>query len=176
MNLRHAIVGAALLVGVGAIYPALAASGGLWNTLPTVPNSAGLTGTELVPADTQLPNGANPQTEYIGATQLRAVQYSQQTPVTAFAIVVPQGVGLLQLTPAGTLATGTITFPPNAVDGQQFCIFDTQTQTAVTLSPATGQTINGTALTALTANTRYCYVYAGSTTNAGTANAWYRAQ
>lgn len=176
MNLRHAIVGAALLVGVGALSPVLAAQGGLFNTLPTVPSSAGLTGNELVPADTQLPNGANPQTEYIGATQMRALNYSQQVPVTAFAIVTPQNLGLLQLNPAGTLATGAITFPPNAVDGQQFCIFDTQTQTAVTLSAATGQTIGSTAVTAFVANTRYCWTYGGTTTNATTANAWFRSQ
>lgn len=174
MKLRHAFAAAgfAALLAASAF---AATTGGLWSTLPTVPSSAALTGNELSPADTELPSGVNPQTELLSTTQYRAINYSQQTPLTGFAIVMAQNVGLLQLTPAGTLATGTITFPPNAVDGQQFCIFDTQTQTAVTLTPATGQTINGTAITALVANTRYCYVYAGSTANAGTANAWYRA-
>lgn len=174
MKLRHAFA-AAGFAALLAAYAFAATTGGLWSTLPTVPSSAALTGNELSPADTELPSGVNPQTELLSTTQYRAINYSQQTPLTGFAIVMAQNVGLLQLTPAGTLATGTITFPPNAVDGQQFCIFDTQTQTAVTLTPATGQTINGTAITALVANTRYCYVYAGSTANAGTANAWYRA-
>lgn len=174
MKLLHALGAAGLAALLSGSLAFAATTGGLWSTLPTVPSANGLTGNELSPADTELSNGVQPQTELMSTTQLRALNYLQQTPVTAFAIVVPANVGMLQLTPAGTLATGTITFPPGAVDGQQFCIFDTQTQTAVTLSPATGQTINGTALTALVANTRYCYMFAGSTLNAGTANAWYR--
>lgn len=173
--MKHArILAAAGLAALFAASAFAATTGGLWSTLPTVPAANGLTGNELSPADTELTQGVQPQTELLSTTQYRALNYSQQTPLTGFAIVVAQNVGQLQLTPAGTLATGTITFPPNAVDGQQFCIFDTQTQTAVTLAPATGQTINGTAITALVANTRYCYMYAGSTANAGTANAWYR--
>lgn len=176
MNLRHAFIGAALLVGVGAVSAAYAANSGIWSTLPNAPSAYPLTGNELSPADTELPGGANPQTEVISTQQYRAVAYSQQTPLTGFSITVPNGVSNLLLTPAGTLATGTITLPSAPVDGQMVCIFDTQTQTAVTIAANTGQTINGTALTALTANTRYCYVFAGTTTNAGTANAWYRAQ
>ena len=57
---------------------------------------------------------------------------------------------------------------PNPGDGQMACLFSTQTQTALTLSANTGQTINN-AITAMTALTSYCYVY--SATNA----AWDRA-
>lgn len=87
--------------------------------------------------------------------------YSQQTPLTAFAIVADNFQTLLFLTPAGTLATGTLTLPPNPGDGQNFCLQDNQTQTAITISPATGQTIGGglAALTALVINVRYCWFY-----------------
>jgi hypothetical protein len=174
MKLRHAFIGAGLLVGVSAS-AALAAGYGLWPTLPTVAAPYGLTGNEQVPADTGLANGAQPQTEYISVPQMRAVQYLQQTPLTAFTITVPNGVSRLLLTPAGTLATGTITLPANPVDGQEVCLYSTQTQTALTLSANTGQTISN-AITAMTANTRYCYDYAGTTANAATAANWYRSQ
>lgn len=174
MKLRHAFIGAALLVGVASA--SFAAQGGLWNTLPTAPNANGLSGNELAPADTQLPNGVNPQTEYISATQMRAVGYYQTVPVTAFSITVPNGVQRVILTPAGTLATGTITLPASPVDGQEVCIWDTATQTALTLSANTGQTIAGSAITALTAATRYCYQFEGNTSTGGIANQWIRTQ
>jgi hypothetical protein len=176
MKLRF-VLGAAGVAALLASAALAATTGGLWSTLPTVASAFGLSGNELVPADTELPQGIQPQTEIISTTQLRALNYSQQTPLTGFAIVVPANVGMLQLTPAGTLATGAITLPPSPVDGQQFCVFDTQIQSAVTFAASTGQTINGTAITAeASANWKVCYMFAGSTTNAGTANAWYRVQ
>jgi hypothetical protein len=174
MKLVHAFIGAAMLVGAGALSAYAAGQGGLWNTLPQA--AGALTGNELIPADTQLPGGAQPQTEYISVIQLRGLTYSQQVPLTGFNIVVPAGTNFLQLNPAGTLATGTIVFPPGTADGQQFCIYDTQTQTAVTLTPATGNTIAATIPTALTAATRLCWAFAASTANATTANQWIRTQ
>jgi hypothetical protein len=69
--------------------------------------------------------------------------YSQQTPANGFAITVPNGVTTLQLTPAGTLASGSITFPASAVDGQWLLICSTATVTACSFAAATGQSILG---------------------------------
>lgn len=178
MKHRYAFAAAGIAALLAASLALAATTGGLWSTLPPVPATQGLTGNELSPADTELTQGAQPQTELISTQQYRALSYSVQTPVTAFTISAAAGLGLLDLTPAGTLATGTINFPALPIaDGQQFCIFDTQTQTAVTLAATgTGVTIAGTAVTALVANTRYCWVFAGTTANAGTALAWYRSQ
>ena len=94
-------------------------------------------------------------------------QYSYQVPLTAFAITVPSYVSELYLNPAGTLATGTLTMMATPSDGQRFCLEDSQTQTAITISANTGQTLTagtyGLATpTALVANTRYCWRYFGS--------------
>jgi hypothetical protein len=66
-----------------------------------------------------------------------------QTPVSGFAIVLQAGVTTLQLTPAGILASGSITLPPTPVNGQWLFISSTQTITALTLTPATGQSVLG---------------------------------
>lgn len=90
-------------------------------------------------------------------------EYSVQVPVTAFSITVPNGVDFLVLNPAGTLATGTLTMAATAFDGQKFCLYDSQTQTAITIQANTGQTLNTTigiaTPTALTAKTMYCWRY-----------------
>lgn len=87
-------------------------------------------------------------------------QYSYQIPLTGFTITVPNLVSFLYLNPAGTLATGTLTMMPNPSDGQRFCLQDTQTQTAITVTANTGQSLGGIAApTALVANTRYCWFY-----------------
>jgi len=89
--------------------------------------------------------------------------YSYQVPLTGFSITVPAHTSLLYLNPAGTLATGTITMEAAPSDGQRVCFEDTQTQTAVTISANTGQTmltsIGLGAVTAFVANTRYCYFF-----------------
>src|SRR5271166_750388 len=54
-----------------------ATAGGNWGTLPpaggsTYPNTLPLTGNETIPADTNLPSGAQPQSEIITSAQLGA--------------------------------------------------------------------------------------------------------
>lgn len=138
----------------------MANAAGLWPTLPTT--NGPLTGNEYVPGDTNLPNGANPQTETIPVPALRAAQYQQSTPVTGFSIAILPGVSVVQVTPAGTLAAGTFVMPNTPVDGQRVKIFTTQTLTSFTLTAGTGQTINGTAVTTLAANASVEYVYQAS--------------
>lgn len=90
-------------------------------------------------------------------------QYSYQIPLAGFAITVPAHNSLLYLNPAGTLATGAITMEATPSDGQKVCFEDTQTQTAVTVSAGSGSSmltsIGLGAVTAFTANTRYCWYY-----------------
>ena len=86
----------------------------------------------------------------------------------------------LVLNPSGTLATGTVTLPLNPPDGCVAEISSTQTQTALTLSANTGDSIVG-AVTALTANARVAYYYTLNGSVAGNAAAvnprtWVRIQ
>lgn len=79
-----------------------------------------------------------------------------QVPLTGFNITPIAGKTLLN--PAGTLATGTITMPSSAFDGVMVKVSTTQTITSLTVSAATGQSINN-AVTTLTAGGRLAYIY-----------------
>jgi hypothetical protein len=85
-----------------------------------------------------------------------SVAYS--VPVTAFAIT--QGVGTTWtiIAPAGTLATGGFTFNASPTNGSRACFVSTQTQTAVTFTGATGQTVTG-APSAMVAGTPICFTF-----------------
>ena len=95
-------------------------------------------------------------------------------PLTGFSIT-PQSA-ILVINPAGTLATGTVVMPTNPTDGQTLTIFSTQTQTALTLTPGTGDTVNS-GTTALVAGTpvKYRYSLNGAIGTAGTnARTWFK--
>lgn len=81
------------------------------------------------------------------------------TPLTAFSLTFNNGTTYWFITPAGTLATGTFLMDANAGNGQRACVESTQTQTAVTITGGANQNIGGTPVTAMTANTTYCWVY-----------------
>jgi hypothetical protein len=72
------------------------------------------------------------------------------------------------MNPAGTLATGTITMPSSPADGMTITFSSTEQITALTLSGNTGQTIGGTQVTLLPANSAVQFIYRLSTTT------WYR--
>ena len=121
---------------------------------------------------TQLGNNGY-QIGYGGPTPA-AQPYELYVPLTGFSIS-PVSSRLV-INPAGTLATGTVTFPLNPVDGQELTIVSTQTQTAITLTAGTLDTI-ANAVTALTALTPVKYVYSlgGAIGTAGTnARTWFR--
>lgn len=89
------------------------------------------------------------------------------TPLTGFAYTVPNGTPALVLTPAGTIAAGTITMPPNPPDNQPLRLTCSQTVTALTISANAGQTVVG-APTTITPATPVEFFY-------NVANAtWYR--
>lgn len=112
-----------------------------------------------------IPHGrASAQSTYVPFGEVGGSEnYSYQVPVTGFSIAAGSTVTKLVLNPAGTLANGTLTMPANPLDGQQFTVFDTQTQSAITINAATGQSmltsIGLGAVTALTANTNYTWLF-----------------
>ncbi len=85
------------------------------------------------------------------------------TPTTGFSITISDTVAELHLTPAGTLASGTITLPAAPYNGQTVTVSTTQTVTALTVSPNSGQSVSG-APTTITAATPFTMRYRTSTT------------
>jgi hypothetical protein len=96
------------------------------------------------------------------AAQIAGVPgYVKVVPLTAFSLTFANTQTDMILNPAGTLATGTLTTAAQPSDGQRECVLSSQTQTALTWSANTGQTINN-APTALVANTPVCITYSAS--------------
>ena len=96
------------------------------------------------------------------------VQYQYSVPATAFTITAANATTFVLINPAGTLATGTLTTPANPGDGQSLCMMSSQTQTALTVTANTGQTMasyGGATVTALTANTPVCWFYIANQAN-----------
>ena len=96
------------------------------------------------------------------------VQYQYSVPATAFSITANKQTTYVLINPAGTLATGTLITPATPGDGQSLCMMSSQTQTALTVTANTGQTMasyGGATVTALTANTPVCWFYIASQAN-----------
>jgi hypothetical protein len=99
---------------------------------------------------------------YASAGQIGNVaSVSYSVPVTAFSITQGTAVTWTVLNPAGTLATGTFTFEAAPTNGTRACVVTTQTQTAMTFTGNTGQTVTG-APTAMAAGTPVCFLYVAS--------------
>jgi hypothetical protein len=95
--------------------------------------------------------------------------HSIQTPVAGFSITIGNKVGTLTLTPAGTIASGTITLPAAPINGQVIHITSTQNITTLTIAPNAGQTLaNAIHMIAATAPVSYMYDAPGTK--------WYRVQ
>lgn len=93
--------------------------------------------------------------------------YSYQQPVTGATLTAPAYLAAYVIDPAGTLAALTVVMPPTANDGQFFELSTTQAITALTVSPAAGQTVNGGSLL-LSANGCCGWRYRAAN------NTWYR--
>jgi hypothetical protein len=107
-----------------------------------------------------------------GSNDATAIPFELYVPLTAFSIA-PQS-SLLVLNPAGTLATGTVTLPTNPKDGQRLRIISTQTQTALTVTAGTGDTVVPS-VTALVANTPVELAYSLNGTSTGVnARSWFK--
>lgn len=100
--------------------------------------------------------------QYVTAAQIAGVPgFVKSVPLTGFSLTFANSQTNMILNPAGTLATGTLTTAPNPSNGQRECVLSTQTQTALTWSANTGQTI-ANAPTALVANVPVCMTYSSS--------------
>lgn len=136
-----------------------------------------ITGNELIPADTQLANGAQPQTVRIPPAALGVGPYQYAAPLTGTSITVLPTSRRLILEPAGTIAALTVVTPAATllVDNQTFGLCSTQVVTALTLTAGTGTTIlNGVTALAIPAGTGAgtCYEWTYRKTN----TSWYRTQ
>lgn len=92
---------------------------------------------------------------------------SYQTVTNGFTVTPSSSISKLILTPAGALAAGTINMPAAPYEGMEFRISSTYAITALTLTPATGQTVKNAATT-LAAGVGVCYTYASASST------WYR--
>lgn len=133
----------------------------------------GITGSERVPADTNLAQGINPATVLITTPMLASGGYFRIVPTAGNSYTIPNNVTNYVMVPAGTLATLTLTMPATPQDGQIVRITSSKTITALTLSANAGQTILNapTAITLSTTgsyNVALIYVTADAT--------WYRVQ
>jgi hypothetical protein len=84
------------------------------------------------------------------------------TPLTGFSYSVPDQQLFTAFTPAGVLATGTVTLPRNVPQGSRVQIMSTQTITALTIAAPAGYTLVGTAVTALAGNATAAWVLDGT--------------
>ena len=94
--------------------------------------------------------------------------YDFQVLTTGFSYTFASGTTTLIAVPAGTLATGTITMPGSPADGMVITITTTQQITALTIAGNTGQSIGGTQVSLMAANSAMSFVYRQSNTT------WYR--
>jgi hypothetical protein len=94
--------------------------------------------------------------------------YDFQVLTTGFSYTFASGITTLIAAPAGTLATGTITMPGSPADGMVITITTTQEITALTINGNTGQSIGGTQVSLMAANSAMSFVYRQSNTT------WYR--
>lgn len=102
---------------------------------------------------------------YAGGATSCGVHYI--TPTTGSSVTINDNVSQLIANPAGTLATLTLTMPPNPFNGMVLGIASSQIITGLTLSANSGQTLDG-ALTTLAANAFAAYRYVTSVTT------WFR--
>ena len=94
--------------------------------------------------------------------------YDFQALTTGFSYTFASGTTTLIINPAGTLATGTITMPATPADGMVITFTTTQEITAITINGNTGQSIGGTQVAQMPANSAMSFVYRQSSTT------WYR--
>lgn len=160
----------------GAAYCALYAGDGTTcaGNVPAGPTA--LTGNELIPADTKLPNGQSPQTVYVDVSSLGAGPTQYSAPLTGASITVAPGTRQVIVEPAGTIAALTLVMPAASTltEGQRFGFCSTQVITALTMTDGAGATVQNKATAAsvpsATAAGCYQWVYVAAQAK------WYRTQ
>jgi hypothetical protein len=90
--------------------------------------------------------------------------YDYQVLTTGFSYTFATGTTTLIAQPAGTLATGTITMPGSPADGMVVTFMTTQEITALTINGNTGQSIGGSQVSLMAANSSLSFIYRLSNT------------
>ena len=122
-------------------------------TIPAGPTA--LTGSEIIPADTQLANSAPPQTVTVPVTLFPAgsISYTVFSAYVSSATVIamPNNVNAFIIDPTTTVANLSLTMPSTPINGQLVRFASTHTITSLLVTGATGQTVNNapTVLTAM---------------------------
>lgn len=128
----------------GAAYCITYVNGVCQQTVPAGPSA--LTGNETIPLDTNLPNGRMPQTVIANIGKLGAGKTTFNTPVTTDNVTIDAQTRQLIVTPAGTIAAMTLTFPAASTlteaDGQRFGFCSTQIITTLTVTAGSGTTVS----------------------------------
>lgn len=142
-------------------------------TVPAGPPA--VTGNELVPLDTGLPNGASPQSATITMASLNALPITVTNGTTVSSQVFVTAVnttGGYIINSGGTISAVKVNLPPAPVDGQQFAFSADQIITTLLFtSPTAGVTISNAATALTPSNTAaygYKFMYNAAATN------WYR--
>lgn len=112
------------------------------NTVPAGPTA--VTGNELIPVDTALASGQQPQSALMKVLSIGggATQYS--TPLTGTTTTVAAQTRQVIINPAGTIAAHTIVLPAAAslTDNQRLGFCTTQVVTALTVTAGSGTTVS----------------------------------
>lgn len=193
--LKACALAAAVAVPLTAAYAA-----GLWPTLPLVGGAAVcsststgvssqvcttttpagpsiVTGSETIPADTNLSGGRAPQSVRMPMAALNAlpVTYSSTlSPASATnTLTATTTTGGFIVLGSGALSPTTINLPPSPIDGQEFKLSSNVTIAALTVAAPGGASISNNP-TALTVSTTAPYGYLFRYRATGTT--WYRLQ
>jgi len=116
-----------------------------------------------------LQGGTSGEYYHLTANEVRNARNTLErvVPTTGFTNTIANTTSYYVIEPAGTLATGTLTMPASPVNEQVVTIASTQTITALTHSPNTGQTLKG-ALTTIAVDGNASWIYRTANTT------WYR--
>lgn len=137
--------------------PGTIPSGNCTTTVPAGPTT--LTGSEVIPMDTGVPNGAGAATVLLPSQSLGngfgGTTVATTTGTTA-AVVVADGISTYIYAGAGAATYTSFKLPPNPIQNQRLCLVDAGTgilTTTAIVVGTTGQTIVGTAVTSIPVQT-----------------------
>lgn len=174
--ISSAVLAAGLFLGYpivgGASYCSTTVNATCTNTVPAGPTA--VTGNELVPADTELAAGRNPQTVLLSMRALNAapVTYNLCAGAACGSVTVANNSGGILFDYSTTIDSATVVTPLSPMDGQRFVIASPYTITSLTVTANTGSTLSVTTPTVLTASTTvpqgYEFMYVASTAK------WYK--
>lgn len=157
----------------GASFCALFAGDGVTcvENVPAGPSA--LTGNELVPADTGLPNGNQSQTVRVPMVAIGAGASIFATPVTGATIAATAKTSNIVVNPAGTIAALTVTLPAASTltEGQVLRVGSSQAITAITFTGGTGTSVVAGVPAVVTGGGGVALIYHASNATNGT---WFR--